>query len=288
MDSGFLSFEDWVSLKEHLKADWIVVGQWDKPGGSEMKATFSALTRDIKGTLGSILTSFDWDVSTDLGKPHFHKVGKDVVLDRGDRDSFNGVTFEAFTIYRDFHEVFDSRLDITQDFILYHNLHYDLDQETLSDPLKEEDVVKWQGPLTVLVKPDYLKEYLAARRMVLVRFHDHRRFVKQSVQAAIGKESDNIRIKNDDRNYEIHIGTLNGNGTFSRLLGKDVILPFKDPSHEEYRMFTGTASKEYATFILGKKHTGELVESTCNEDTLSNNFVDRGAPRFLTPIFFKR
>ncbi|MHA1851660.1 MAG: hypothetical protein ACTSW8_10485, partial [Candidatus Thorarchaeota archaeon] len=65
--------------------------------------------------------------------------------------------------------------------------------------------------------------------------------------------------------------------TYSRLLGKDVILPNQEISLQQ--------DKEYAEFKVVNRN-GEEIESTSNEKELSNFFTDRMTPHFLTPVFF--
>lgn len=290
IDADFLSFRDWVDAKEHLRSDWVVVGRVEGHDKPESKATFSALTANNEESLAKILSHYDWDVSMDLGHPRFRSTGDGMAaLDLGTVDSNLGVPLEAFTLYRDFHGAYESAFELAQNFLLYHNLHYDKDEEKFVNSQNDDEVVRYSDPHTVLVSSGYLKEYLAARKMVLVRFHDHRRFVKKPVETILGKKSEEISVKTDDTHYHIYVGALNSlYETFSRLLGKDLILPFSEPTHEDYLFLTGKLRRNYASFIVGTEKTGEKVESTCNEEVLSNNFVDRGTSHFLTPVFFKR
>ncbi len=289
-DTEFLSFKDWISSRDYLRSDWVLVScleGYDKP---ESKGTFSALISDDPKSRELVMSSFDWNVSLQLGHPRFQKNGKgEVSFDLGQIDPTMGITFEAFTIYRNFHGAYESSFELGQNFILYHNLHYDREQEKYLDPLNDEDVVRYPEHCTILVKATYLRDYLAARRMILVRFHDHRRFVAKPAKTVLGKESFENVTKTDESYYYVHGADLDGTGkTFSRLLGKDLITPFVEPTREDYLFLTGKTKVEYATFLIGITEKGTEVESTCDEKKLSNYFVDRGTPHFLTPVFFKR
>ena len=72
--------------------------------------------------------------------------------------------------------------------------------------------------------------------MVLIRCHDHRRHVNKPIIDIINKDKNNIKIKDNTRHYSIMIDNLinNENTTYSKLIGKDIIKPYKEPLHEEY------------------------------------------------------
>ena len=75
----------------------------------------------------------------------------------------------------------------------------------------------------------------------------------------------------------------------SRLLGKDVILPYAEPDRRRTGFATGDRGRKFASiFVVGRDEQGGEIEATCNEDELSNYFTDRGTPHFLTPVFFSR
>lgn len=70
------------------------------------------------------------------------KSGK-VRFNLGDRDIHQGVKIETFTILRGFHRAFPSRIEITQNFILYHDLYYDAHYEKYINPINEDIVVEY-------------------------------------------------------------------------------------------------------------------------------------------------
>jgi hypothetical protein len=289
-DAEFLSFRDWIESKDYLRSDWVLVCCLEGLDKPEIKSTFSALISDDMKSRNLVMSSFDWNVSFELGHPRFQKNEKgEVSFDMGQTDSTLGITFEAFAIYRNFHDAYESSFELSQNFILYHNLHYDRDQEKHIDPLSDEEVIMYPEHCTIRVKATYLRDYLAARKMVLVRFHDHRRFVGQPAKKALGKESFESETKTDESYYHVRGADLNGTGkTFSRLLGKDLITPFAEPANQDYLFLAGKTKEEFAKFVIGITGRGNMVESTCDEKKLSNYFVDRGTPHFLTPVFFKR
>jgi hypothetical protein len=286
----FLRFKDWIESNEHLRSDWITVARDDKPSVADSRGTFSALIRNTDHDSQTVLASFEWNVDSDFGQPFFSRSEGVTTLNLGDRHLDKGVEFTPFTILRSFHTAHEGRAEIVQNFVLYHNLYWDPAAQKFLDSLKDEVVIEYVAARYVRIKTTYLKDYLAARKMILVRFHDHRRFVKKDVAKILGKESEGSTIRNKDMHYLIYIGKLGltlEDETFSRLLGKDFVRPYEEPIHEEYN-WLAEKPKQYSSFLIRVDEQGNRIESTCDERNLSNYFVDKGAPNFLTPIYFKQ
>src|SRR5208282_5916809 len=111
---------------------------------------------------------------SNFGHPFFNSSRGLITLDLRDRCLDNGVEFEPFTIFRSFHTTHETRTEIIQNFVLYHNLYWDDAAQKFLDTLKDEAVIEYITANHVRIKTTYLKDYLAARKMILVRFHDHR------------------------------------------------------------------------------------------------------------------
>ncbi|MFC1903529.1 hypothetical protein ACFLW9_01440 [Chloroflexota bacterium] len=145
----------------------------------------------------------------------------------------------------------------------------------------------------VKIATKYLRDYLAARKAILIRQHDHRRSSKDKVDS-LGLNS-TVEYENkipQSHHYKVLVRNerlLSGKECFSRLLGKDIVKPFEKPytSHlwfdEEH-----WKNKKYEKFIFTVDENGNNIEETSNENELSNYFVDRGKPHYLTPIYFRR
>jgi len=149
----------------------------------------------------------------------------------------------------------------------------------------EEDVVikieKGNNNLKVEIKVYYLRDFLAAKSMVLIRFHDHRRFSDIDL-TDVGSDTLVDKKIGDTFCYSV---TINPNKEilgkcFSRFLGKDILPPFKEPKHKDYMSLKGETQKEYVEFIIGIDEEGDPIEHTCNPDELNS--------KYLTPVFFKR
>lgn len=81
-----------------------------------------------------------------------------------------------------------------------------------------------------------LKDYLAVKNSYLARFHDHRRRSQEDISKFIGGEFVTHVLKNDNSYFELDLRTdiqYDEVKSTSRLLGKDLVLPYDEPlSHE--------------------------------------------------------
>ena len=300
----FLSFKDWISTKEHLKSDWVVIARSFKDKSTETDLfTFSVLAK--MGAKGKnpekILKTFDWDVRhTELGHPSFYTKGinKRVYFDPGEKKIVNGVEFRPIVFYRDFHGYVDSGFELSQNFIIFFNAFYlpgvqeyqRIDEDgniyTVAKIIKKEDEEE------ILVDSYHLRDYLAVNKAFLVRYHDHRRKSKESIADFLGAEKfKELQYKNENCFYTLWLRMdipWNDLISASRLLGKDVIKPFTKALDEHTKWADLDRKESYAEFIIGIDNSGKVVEATCNEERLSNYFSDRGTPHFLTPVYFDR
>ena len=201
-------------------------------------------------------------------------------------------------IYRTFDGRWEDCVEISEEFRLYHNLYYRKNEYKneygkyiccyeyirLLDSGEEDVVIKIEkgnNNLKVEIKVYYLRDFLAAKSMVLIRFHDHRRFSDIDL-TDVGSDTLVDKKIGDTFCYSV---TINPNKEilgkcFSRFLGKDILPPFKEPKHKDYMSLKGETQKEYVEFIIGIDEEGDPIEHTCNPDELNS--------KYLTPVFFKR
>lgn len=282
---SFLKFEDWVKSKSHLNKDWITVSRFDSSVPNSF-GTYSVLIPNYQKNFDSILSDWGWDASSDFGKPYFSKnLSLDKIsFDLGNKKVENDIPFEPFTILQEFYSAAPSRVDVVQNFILYHGLYFDFDKKQYLEPISDQAVILYANdPCFVSIKTSFLRDYLAARNMALVRFHDNRRLVKKSIDDLFGKNREDIQIEDTDRHFMIMIapGIDRNTETISRLLGKDIIHPFSEPIHPDYQLLAEKEDKKYQSFIIDIDDKGKEVEKICDEHVLS-------VGEFLTPVFFKK
>ena len=295
---SFLAFEDWLAKRETEAKDWIVVARSRRDGSTKL-FTFSALASAAEGNLERLLSKFDWDVRLEFGKPYFYSYGVEKVAyyDPGMSSEIDGIEFRPFVIYREFHGFIPSTFELVQNFILYHEAffvdelveYHRIDNNGDIHPIirieREND-----NPL-VLVDAHHLKDYLAANQCYLVRYYDHHRWALEDISEHIKGQFASYPLGDNSSRFELWLRTdipRNGYKSASRLLGKDVVFPYPQPDKRRTWFASGEREEKFATFIIGRDEQGKDIESTCNEDELSNYFTDRGTPHFLTPVFFKR
>lgn len=298
----FLKFED---LQKEISGNrltnpWITVYCFHR-GVNESIFTICALMPNEKNLTQKILANSSWDISVEYGNPCFWQEGVNgsVHYDRFGRISHE-LPFEPLIIYRSFHGRWERYLELSEEFRLYHNLYFDVtkNQFIFLSKSGEEDVVasveKEGDNSRVQIKTRYLRDFLAAKSVVLVRFHNRRRFLSKDLTRKLGK--DIIRINKKKANFCFDI-VLNPNPEFildkqetlSSFFGKEILPPLSKPLHEDYRSLTGNDEEErYADFIIGSDEEGSPIEHTCNPEVLSNFFgANPDAPNYLTPVFFR-
>ena len=301
----FLSFKDWLERKEHHAHDWIVVARQPK-GMPEYYATFSVLASIEGKSLERILSTDEWEImrvgsTNDFGGPYFDLSDKDdLVFHSGLSAEIDGIVFQPFTLYRNFHgfRKMPNRYELVQNFLFYHEAFLIEDEHKfirISEDGDLETVVKYEtteDEQIISVSTHHLKDYLAANRSYLIRYHDHRRWSKEDITEQIGGEFTKTPIMTDSSRFELwlrtdHIIKTKDYKSSSRLLGKDIVHPYPKPDKRHRYRLTGEMEKNYATFKVGRRDTGEEIEVPCREKDLSNFFTDRGEWQFFTPVFFK-
>lgn len=282
----FLAFEDWLGSGA-TASTWVVVAQiepfeWAKPV-SQSLFTFSALTKPTASTIQSLLSTYDWEVHTDLGMPTFERRGRTVRFDTNWTQKKGGVSLEPFTLFRRFNQLRPSRFEIVQAFSLYHNLYWSQADNAFRRAPDEEIVVRLRcdGDCQyVEVKGNLLRDYLAAVKLCLVRYHDHRRMVDESL--APGISADERAVETPCAHYSITVSEpdrLLGKA-HARLVGKDVILPLKEPIHDDYRWLRGERVPALSFIVAVDGDTGLPVEEATGPDIPPD--------KSLTPVFFRR
>ena len=276
-DKSFLYFVD-IAEKYDDPPGWITVARFDDPDTRDDRCIFSALASNTKTARAHLLGGKDWVVHpSDFGHPCFEGAdGSEFSL--GDKMSVGNDVVESFVVSRTFHGLYPATFEPVQNFILYHELFYDRDKKAYVDPISTDPVIRYANHEHVLVRIEHLKDYLAARKMILVRFHDHRRHVGRPITDAVRKHHGSRVVKNDSRFYDT-IVYADEKETRSRLLGKDIITAYDEPRHHEYRLLAGKRYK-FVKFIWKIDDDGNPVEASCNRDQEPNDF--------LRKVYFKK
>jgi hypothetical protein len=299
---SFIGFKDWIAKAEAQATDWIVVARSKKENDMTDLFTFSAMCREDDASVKTILSRADWEINTDFGFPsfsaHYDDAGKTVInYNDGMETKLDGLQFRPFVFVREFHTYKAMTFELVQNFILYHEAFFVTEKSEFqridSDSGEIYTVAKLSQrdkEFVISVDAHHLKDYLAANKSCLVRYHDHRRWGKEEVKLASGSY-ERQDLVSEDTHFEL---TLRNDIHWddwkisSRLLGKDVVHPYDEPDKSHTSFAMQKPEKQYVNFIVGVDNKGSEIVSTCEEAKLSNYFTDRKTPHFLTPVFFKR
>ncbi len=296
---SFLAFQDWFAEGETEAKDWIVAARSWRSGDND-QFTFSVLASATENSLKQLLSNHTWEVQLGFDKPSFYGSYGDeesVYFDLGTRAEIDGVELRPFTIHRHFHGYVPTTFELVQNFLLYHEAFFVPEQSEYhridnDGNLQSVARFKREGDNhAILVDAHHLKDYLAACKCYLVRYHDHRRWAAEDISKHIGSEFVSYPLHSEIYCFDLWLRTDIPREHYisaSRLLGKDVVLPYPKPDKSRLWLVTGEREEKFATFIIDRDKQGQDIETTCSEDELSNYFVDRGTPHFLTPVFFKR
>ena len=288
---NFLKFEDWIQTKDQ-DVNWITVAQSIKEKlGTDEKNYFTISILADKGEPKNLLATEEWFSMVEFGNPEIWTYDNELKYNPNSEINKDGVKIYPFVIHRSwFHKSLDSKFEVIQDFLLFYNLHYDPKSnmfKAISKTGEEYDIIKLiyeKDIKKIEINTKFLKNYLAIKNKTLVRQHDHTRFTNDSIKSITGKEHELFDLKEDSYHFHLILAEnpCSSYKSFSRLLGKDVILAFEQ----------GKAllqwEKKFCAFKIGQDKEGNDVEETCNEEELSNYFVNRGKPLFLTPVYFER
>ena len=265
-EKEFLSFDNYVD-RDFENEDWIVVARSeDIDSWKEHEFTLSRLIENDDKKINKILARYEWEVHQQFGLPEFSGWDGEVNYSTNNITDWQGIEIEFFTLIRYFDEPEPPKLELIQNFIFYHNLLFVQDKNHYIEQ-QSGDVVVEITQNQIMIRNRYLRDYLAARNMVLVRYHDHRRRVDKPILEIIGKEREEIAKKNKSRNYSIVLAQHDFPNirTYSRLLGKDIIKPYDEPLHQNYSDIKGEEKKS-ESFIVGRGNSGRIIEKNCKQD----------------------
>lgn len=286
----FLSFPDWTRRQPIDPAGWIVVAQHVREGDEDYFTT-SVLVKPSNDE--SILASNEWDVDNTFGTPCFWAKGGDKIAtyDPGDVQTNGQITFLPFTTFRNQNGLVGERFELRQEYLLYHDTYYveeAAEYRRIDRDGNEIPVVRVAGSPEnprLLCEEHELRDFLAAKQCALVRYHDHRRFSESRTDHIVELKRDLIKLTASDAIYLVRISAtsipLSNYESFSRLLGKDIVRPYAAPASYHTDWMTLEASKQYASFVIGRDDQGREIESACNMN-------DPSSADFLTNVFFER
>ena len=142
----------------------------------------------------------------------------------------------------------------------------------------------FENDLMIEIDTHHLKDYLAANNAYLIRYHDHRRWIRKDIREQIGETPLKYPIRDDTCIFELVLyrpDSMDEYNSASTLLGKDVVFPYPKPDRRHISRIFGDNERKFEKFIIGRDEQGVINEVTCNRKELAPS-------RYLTKIFFSR
>lgn len=288
---SYLRFEDWIAHEEHKCDDWIVVARhipdsWPRP------FTVSVLLPDEEEYLEKLFCSASCGFGPeDLGRPGYNMEGDEPVY-YSDSAGIGYLPFKALTLYRSFPFGYPTPFDLLQEFVMYHNGHYDQEggnwvavDEAGQDVVIAKRYSEDDGEHGIKASARTLRGFLTTGPWLLVRCHDHGRKTERT-SLPDGEDFVEEHIKDDDRFYEIWLrNDLDEDETHSTLLGFDIVRPYHEVPRE--RRWWDPDRRQFEEFIIGVDDSGEPKTYTCDERRLTSLFLGSGGIPGLTAVYFK-
>ncbi|MHB8362395.1 MAG: hypothetical protein ACYDBX_02145 [Patescibacteria group bacterium] len=288
MDEIDLKFNDFIDKFDDFgKEEWTTVYSRNE-SSNNTQVLYSALIS--KDKIKKSLSNTDWDLSIGNGLPGFSfdfKDGKEI----GTYHKYSDVGVEPLIIFREFHGLKNGYWEVSEEFRLYFNLFEDHSNHKfifIDDNGDEEEVILI-GDEEIKIKTRLIKEFITVKKMRLALFFDFHRFSKKTLKEQGIEE---YREYKNESDFIYHIGVLNWDNSsddtkksFGFLIGKKLISGLKNFKPK----LSDDENKKFVKFIIGVDNKGKNIESTCQEDKLSNFFgKNPKAPPFTTYVFFKK
>lgn len=279
-------FEDWINNILGKYSHWTVVAELEDYKGIstskffEMKATLSYLVNNDTEKLKNIFTYDGWDTQYDQGRVSFEETDQGAIF-----HEILGTDARIFISRKETIGTYQSHWKLWPTFENYFDLRSD-ENGNLFDPYNREMVVEIPFPSErgpVRVRTDYLQDYLAARNMVLIRQHDHRRHWNDLINDLPEKEIDEI-VKHETWGcYRLDVinSRASKNDRFSRIVAKDFITPFKKAGSVGAKTKKPLSVEDYPDFITSKGIDGEEIKQKPNP-------ADILYPTYFSPKVLKR
>ncbi len=199
---------------------------------------------------------------------------------------------EPLVLVRDFHGVKPSYIEISQEFIHFHNLYHDAPKNRyikISDDGQEEEVILVSDK-EIKIKLRYLKQYIAFKDMSLGIYFETTRFINENIEdIGLPEGGGNTDIRDGLCHFDLWYRNeqfFDDKKAFSRMLGKKIITGMRK---EDTGIYPFEEKRKYQEFIIGQDENGKDTVFTCNPEELANFFGKTpNAPLYVTPVSFRR
>lgn len=246
-----------------------------------------------RANLRRALSQPSWDLSVGEGVPAcnvYHRGGAEVVTySRFGND--DGI--QPLVIYRNFHDLHPSSVELCEEFRHFHNLYQDerTHEFVKIAPDGSGEIVGRLHGKTLELRTLEVRQFLAIKEMHLAVYFSVVRF-SQLDPALIGADGVLRLVQDQSTCYSFHASTSEydlseQSRSYSRLLGKKLIEPLPKERSGFWPFQEETEGFEH--FVIGLDRSGDLVSHTCDPERLADYFgKNPEAPNYLTPVSFRR
>ena len=199
----------------------------------------------------------------------------------------NNDGLEPLVLERDFNQLKESYVEVSEEFRLFHNLYHDRERNAYVkiDDSGEETAVVEVGSHSVAFRVLEVRQYLAVREMhLLVQFDIQERSPHSLAELSLLEcetthhdEQSNWRLLFTELDHDDHVG-------FARLLGKRLVPPV-EKARSGFPGFAGR-TKQYVDFVVGQDDEGREITANCNPAGLPRYTAE--GPKFFTPVSFRK
>ena len=242
------------------------------------------------GRIDQVLSSPYWDLhwGDDMPAASVSYEGGEKRVQYLRYGSFEG--FEPLIFGREFYDLYDSYLEISEEFRFFHNLYHDrkTDKYIKIDDEGNEYTVAVVEPDCIKIRLKEIRQFLAIKEMHL------------SIQFACTEKSEynlqELGLEPEENEYQKDLmcwahayaaSSLSDYLSFSTLVGKRLIEPLLKSKSGLWGF--AEEKKKYVEFIIDIDENGTDITHISDPDVLANYFGSNpDAPHFLTPVHFDK
>lgn len=199
---------------------------------------------------------------------------------------------EPIIFYRDFHGLYDDKIELCEEFRMFHNLYHDIDTGKFIKVKSNGDEIE-----VAIITDDFCKirlkeirQFLAIKEMhIILQYH----YINSSESSLSDLEITKKTNKFENSSYIFKLYCrdtydMGQTNSHSLLVGKRAISPFL-VENSEFGDFKKEQSKKYEDFIIGADHNGDPITHTSSPNKLANYFGGNpDAPHYLTAVSFNK
>ena len=243
------------------------------------------------------LNSHKWDIYMGDFAPSLSRVANspiDSIAYRYDRYGGQEYDIEPLIIERDFDEIHERVIEVSQEFRLFHNLLYDEKKSSFVkfDITGEALPVVRMFEHSVEVDRKHIRQFLGAKQMSLALYFEST-YYSTTTLGEMEILAEDVDFEYDRCLYRLSLTNLSGQSrrdymAESHILGKKIVTGLPIEKCGKWPL-TEKVERKFAQFIIDVDSDDEPVYFTSDPERLRNLFgKNPDAPLYQTPVFFRR